>query len=134
MTHDEHDHRRAFCRCGTLLLDGWLNPDGTGHQCQFWPPTGPARRLLRNARDPLFQGDGWRWSLSLWLPGIPLPRWKLNFEGLRVPRVPRRDGQFLPGSLVVPGPMWHLDLLPLTTDQRRAVYWEWYATQQELAR
>jgi hypothetical protein len=37
--HDENDYRRAYCACGTLLFDGWLNPDGTGHQCEFWPPS-----------------------------------------------------------------------------------------------
>jgi len=38
MTRDEHDRNRAFCICGTLLYDGWLNPDGTAHACEFWPP------------------------------------------------------------------------------------------------
>jgi hypothetical protein len=30
------------------------------------------RRLFRNAHDPELQGDGWRWSLSFWLP------WRLS--------------------------------------------------------
>jgi hypothetical protein len=28
----------------------------------------PTRQRVRNAADPTFQGDGWRWSLSFWLP------------------------------------------------------------------
>ena len=31
-------------------------------------PTQPRRRLIRNPADPAFQGDGWRWTLSLFLP------------------------------------------------------------------
>ncbi|HJU00250.1 MAG TPA: hypothetical protein VJ966_03485 [Actinomycetes bacterium] len=33
-------------------------------------PTQGRRRLIRNPADPTFQGDGWRWTLSL-----VLPRW-----------------------------------------------------------
>jgi hypothetical protein len=91
-------------------------------------PIHPPRRRFRNARDPEYQGDGWRWSLSLWLPGIPLSWWRLNFEGMRIRNRPRT------GRFVVPSPLFHLDLVPLTEAQRKAVYREWYAVQQELGR
>lgn len=77
------------------------------------------RKRWRNSREPAFQGDGWRWTLSFWIPGIPLPRWGLCYDG----RMVRRS----PGSR---NPAWHLDLLPLTRTQRKSVYQEWRATQQ----
>jgi hypothetical protein len=43
---DEHDHRRAFCMCGTRIFDGWLNPDGIAHACAFWPPPGAAAAAI----------------------------------------------------------------------------------------
>lgn len=77
------------------------------------------RQRWCNAQDPEFQGDGWRWTLSLWLPGVPLPWWGLSFDGHRVRRTPESRN-----------PLFHLDLLPLTRAQRQAVYQEWRATQQ----
>jgi hypothetical protein len=76
----------------------------------------PPRRLLRNSHDPEFQGDGWRWSLSLLLPNVLL--W----------RSPRRNDQW--ADCPVPGP-FTLDMLPLTRQQRRTCFMEWWLTQQE---
>jgi hypothetical protein len=85
------------------------------------------RRLLRHADDPSFQGDGWRWTLSLLLPNVLLP---LRLVG--------RDGQTPMGTIArimreehgAPPP-FTFDMLPLTSAQRIVCWAEWDATQRQ---
>jgi hypothetical protein len=88
-----------------------------------------ARWWLRNSRDPGFQGDGWRWSLSLWLPGIRLPRW----WRLRRPTIVEEHAASQAHRELGHWPPWTLDLLPLTGEQVAAVWAEWLAVQREQA-
>jgi hypothetical protein len=101
------------------------------------------RRTFRNSRDPQFQGDGWRWTLSFWLPEreIDPSSWPLVaklFDGGRFDR--DLDG------IPVIGPwlqrvleFWSVGPericnLPLTADQRAACWAEWEAFTQDQAR
>ena len=67
------------------------------------------RRLWRFGDDPVFQGDGWRWTLSLLLPNLLL--W----------RAPD-------------GCPFTLDMLVLTDAQTIACRKEWQATQAQYER
>jgi hypothetical protein len=67
------------------------------------------RRPLRNAADPTFQGDGWRWTAYLLLPDVLL--WR------------RPDGSPL-----------SLGELVLTREQRLSCWLEWRITQDEYDR
>jgi hypothetical protein len=84
------------------------------------------RWRVRHSDDPGYQGDGWRWSLSLRLPGIRLPhrnrlRPSSAAETLVVMQIQRELGVDAPFTL---------DMVPLTSDQRAAVLTEWLATQR----
>ena len=76
------------------------------------PELAEGRRLWGNAWDPEFQGDGWRWTLSLLLPGILVGRVR---QGR--PHVP------------VGAPVT-LDMAVLTVEQRQSCYAEWLETQR----
>jgi hypothetical protein len=78
------------------------------------------RWWFRNSRDPGYQGDGWRWTLSLWLPGVPLPRW----VRLRRPTIAEAHEALQARRDTGHWPPWMLDLLPLTGEQRAAVWRE----------
>jgi hypothetical protein len=99
---------------------------------------GDRRRLLCNARDPEFQGDGWRWTLSFWLPEreIDPANWPILrrlFDGSHFDRAAGRV-PFLNRLL----DFWSIGPericnLPLTSAQREACWREWEATQQHYA-
>jgi hypothetical protein len=77
------------------------------------------RRWVRNSSDPLFQGDGWRWTLSLLLPNVLL--WS----------DPMRNDRW--GHTPVRAP-FTLDMVVLTTEQKRACFAEFYETRRLEAR
>lgn len=88
------------------------------------------RRLWRNADDPTFQGDGWRWTLSLLLPHLPLPIRLVGRDGRTpmgtVARIMQADHGI--------APPFGLDMLPLTTDQRLACWAEWDSAMRTIMR
>ena len=72
------------------------------------------RKLVRNSRDPQFQGDGWRWTLSLAIPQVRIPGLWLNNFGFG----------YRPGPRSRRTCPYTIDLLVLTEEQRRWVYAE----------
>ena len=76
------------------------------------------RRLIRNANDPTFQGDGWRWSFSLALPNVLL--WSSPWRNDRWASTPVRAP-------------FTLDMLVLTRSQRRTCIVEWWETMEQAA-
>jgi hypothetical protein len=110
---------RAVVVPGGAGAGAWLEP-GEYKLTRWW---------FRNSHDPGYQGDGWRWSLSLWLPGVSLPRWARRHRPTTGEDQVAMQARQEFGS----GPPWTLKLLPLTGEQRAAVWAEWLAVQREQA-
>lgn len=72
------------------------------------------RRLWRGGDDPTFQGDGWRWTLSLLLPNLLL--WSS----------PLRNDRWAGTPVRAP---FTLDMLVLTKLQKRACFAEFWQAQ-----